>query len=334
MGAIALNKEKKLNLIGYFLLFWWIVDFDLQARRYGLFELDFLWFCNIFLLISAICIILRKSSLMITFLGAALGLQTIWAADFVSYAIFNKPLNGFAAYVFGPGLNIFDFLSSTKHLFTIPIVFFAAILMGKEGKESYLYLTISTLIIILGSMLLGSESLNLNCALKDCTGVFRNFEGFSYVLLFIYYIILIGSLGIFAINYSIKWHKKSKVFRKIILGIVTAIFLFSSVVAVFGLVKFSQLPTFKCNSAPCNNCDVRIRCDYIENDIDGAFLAYSIQNKGRFPYFCNVFLGNGKTKEMILESFYFDNSKKEKFSIDLKKYNSDIDFSLSLDCKK
>jgi len=123
---------------GFFLLAYWIVMLGsrLTTQQSRAFY-DMLWACNISILL-AIYGLAKNSSLLIgTSLVTIACDQLLWYADILSYLIFGKFYIGVAAYLIWPETTITTKLTSTHHLWFIPLL--VSILKKSGGLKTASY---------------------------------------------------------------------------------------------------------------------------------------------------------------------------------------------------
>ncbi len=174
-------KEKILNKIGYFLIFFWIVSTLIQfnLKTYS----ALFWICNISIAILAIACIEKNLSAIYFVVGTGLVFQTIWIADWTIFAITqDSPIKLFELYA---GTPIYAFIVILiRHILTVPlglglILFFNP---KKPRVEEFIYGILIVLAIFLISYTFG-ETNNVNCEVKTCGAISLEITGILYTLI-------------------------------------------------------------------------------------------------------------------------------------------------------
>ena len=176
-------------------------------------------------------------------MAASIIVQSVWTLDLLWLLLFNTPLNNVATYIFSTELPILELITTSKHLFAIPIGLFSVFRYSSPSKKAY-YFIIAFGIIFFGlSGMLSSETTNLNCMDRPCfkiQGIDGNEPFYPYYYPFV--IILAMVAANFILNYLLKAYSRKKN-RKAYKAAVYAIiyFLFFAALAIAAAVIARRL---------------------------------------------------------------------------------------------
>jgi hypothetical protein len=330
--------NKFIIISAYVLIIWGIFDILLKINIYGVGRVDFLWFCSVALFVLGFGILLRSAMLLNTFLSIALLVQPLWMLDYIWISFFGVPLNGFSSFVFQPSFGVLEFVNNFRHMFMIPLGFYAVFMFSRKDRKSYFFIFLFLLSVLGITYILAPPQLNINCVNSSCVGDI-GLTGFSYFIVFVLAVISL-SLGInFFINMLLKKFeafRKTEVYRRTISVIFILFMVISSVSIVAASMRYAQIPKYSCLGAEdCVDCTIDLECNYFYGEGENWTLVYTLGNKGDVGYVCETYMQilpiDEKFKK-IAENYYIGPSKRYKIHQPLEYYGVDSQIKLISDC--
>ncbi len=335
-----MKNEKFIVVSGYFFIIVGVLDLFLKIWLFGFLQFDFLWFCSLSMFVLGFGMILKNDMLLNSFLAIALIVQPFWITDFILFSFFNIHVNGLSSYVFQPGFSFMEFLDNSKHLFMIPFGIYAVFTVSRRNFKSYFFTPFLVAFILIASYILPPNLSNLNCVVKPCLKILGRWSGMGYSLVYLFSIIVLSLVINLMINIILKKVEKlkSKKFYKkcmIIIFIVLVCFASASVFAAY--LKYLRVPQYVClKPSSCDNCSIKLECNYVNTDSEKLALLYTIKNYGHQNYVCNIFMriypNEGKFTKIVNGSFIESGRKYEVDQI-LPYPLVDSQIGLKSDCK-
>lgn len=297
------------KISGAILLTWYILDLVMKIYLYN--DNDYLWLCSYLMLYFAIGMFFKSPKMLLSGFAIAILIHITWGLDFLMITLIGK---GFgtaanftfgAAYTFGAGNRVIEFLNSTRHLVMLPLAWYGLIKLKKYPKKGWILIPALFLFTWISSYLFTNPTNNVN-------GVFDPYWAPGAALLPYVLTVLIGlplAMVLAVASYfvcralftKIKHTKKSDSNHKKIFYIWTGL---TIVLIILGLGRFLMQPRYNCEIFP-NNFEsegVITRCVYIMEK-DGSMTAeFLIENTEYKDKKCEIELyieDNAKYKDSI-----------------------------------
>lgn len=200
---MKVKKNVLLNVIGVFLIVLGLIRI-IQVLFFGV-PVHVFWLCNHVIVIMGIAILFRKSFLLIgefsfLFLG-----QFIWVLAVILYGLFGIVVPGNSAYlIYGGGF--INLISVLVHFLTLPLGFWAIILIGKKEKFAWTVGLIHTIILLPIVLYFGAQY-NLNCLIKPCLSFFPDITLYSILIIPLYFLLFVIPVN-YLVNRLISKKKK------------------------------------------------------------------------------------------------------------------------------
>jgi len=293
-------KENWNYIIGAIFFIWWVVDLSIKLRDIGSHE--YLWFCSISLLLVAIAFFIKSSTLLLSTLSILLIFHLLWNFDFFYYIFKSKFIITDKIDLFGAGCTPIEFIDGLRHVFSIPFILLGIIYFGKLKK--YHWILTSSILLILGhvSYFLTSFNENLNCSIRTCLSVGRDFTGLKYFYPYLIILIILCGFVIGPFLYKLfnKCYKNRRYMR--ILKISICLFFILMVIAIFlGSIKYSNI-----NHYYCKNNNENIFCNGANSNMHGIYIKYNLRDvkEGK----CNISVFSlEKVLNSTIKDVYKDN---------------------------
>jgi preprotein translocase subunit Sss1 len=279
MSKGSLAKKKQNNgffyTFGTVFLLWYLFDLGMKVYLYDGF--DFLWFCSFALLYFAIGLLLKNPYILLSGFAIIFLFHIDWAIDFIWNTIFNHSLTGSVSYVFYRGNRIIEFINSLRHLFMLPLVWYALVKLNKYPKRGWIVIPFLIGIAHLLTYLLTSPSDNINCAFQPCWPALEMPFFWQYLFFgsFVFYIIpviiYIISQRLFT---RIKRPSSPTYLRILIIWLAVVL-----IVGSTGFVKFFTQPRYICDFFPTiNDRGVSTKCVYVNEKNQAITVSFKVEN--------------------------------------------------------
>jgi len=193
---MRVKKDFLLNFIGTFLIIFGLIRV-FQLLFFGV-PVHVFWLCNHVIIFMGIAILMRKPFLLIgEFCFLFLG-QFVWIVAVILYGLFGVIVPGNSAYLIYDG-GFINLISVLVHLLTLPLGFWAIILIGKKEKFAWLA-GLAHALILLPVLLYFGSNYNLNCFISPCLSFIPSIPFYSILIIPFYFLFFVIPL-----NYFINW---------------------------------------------------------------------------------------------------------------------------------
>ena len=143
-----MDKKRKLfllDLLGVFFLAWGIIAVANSFNNGN--PTQVLYMCYLGLILIGIGILTKKSSIIMSQVYILAIPLLVWDIDFLYWLIFHQPLFGITNYFFlNPSFTIGKIIS-LQHLFTVPIAFYSAKIIGVKKKDAWKWSFIQIIVV-------------------------------------------------------------------------------------------------------------------------------------------------------------------------------------------
>lgn len=155
------------------------------------------WFCNHSMLITGTAVLLRNRFWLTAMLNWSVVPITIWVVDFIGKVLFNTHIFNVTNYMFeGPS---WGHIISMQHLFAVPLMLYALILMGKPNKWAWLGTLLQSAILFVLSYFYITPDYNINCVHTACISWLEWLPAYPAAWF------ILTALMFFATNWALVW---------------------------------------------------------------------------------------------------------------------------------
>lgn len=184
-----MNKKIILNLIGYIFLIWGLAAIIDNILKVDTGIAPVLWISYVCLIVIAIGILKRDSSLIASQVAILAIPYMFWNVDFF-YQIFTKSgLWGITDYFFSPG-SLTGKIIPLQHIFNVPLSLYCIHLIGLKKSNFWIISVVQITVTFIISRIVTNYEQNVNCVYRNCA----NFDlGLPYIIeWFAAYILMIS----------------------------------------------------------------------------------------------------------------------------------------------